>query len=81
MEQVQVFMDLDMEEVAQRLRRRRETIGLTQQAVAWRADMSQARYVTLERGRGGMQINTLYKLCQVLQVSSDYLLGLRKEDA
>ncbi len=40
--------------------------------------MNCGNYNALERGkRPGLRATTLYRLCQVLDVSADYLLGLR----
>ena len=71
------FDDLDMEQVGQRLRQARDLLGLTQEQVAWRANYTLANYNALEKGRRrDMNATTLYALCHVLGLSSDYLLGL-----
>lgn len=74
---VTVFGDLDMPAFCLRLRTVREAKRLSQTTLACFADMSVSYYNDIERGRTpGLTANTLYKLCQVLGVSADALLGL-----
>lgn len=77
MTQVEGFTDLDTRALGTRLRARREALGLHQAQVAWRAAMDIRLVVALEAGANVRpSINTLYKLCKVLRVSADELLGL-----
>jgi len=74
------FDDLDMQQVGKRLRDARDQLGLTQDQVAWRANYTLANYNALEKGhRRDMNASTLYALCHVLGISSDYVLGLRPD--
>jgi len=54
----------------------RMRLGLTQTDVAERVGMSMEVYSRLERGRMLPRTQTLRRLCEVLQVSSDTLLGV-----
>lgn len=63
------------------LRRRRDAVGLTQEAVAERAGISLYAYQQYERGavtKGGAATNprlaTVLVICEVLQVNLDRLL-------
>lgn len=77
-EVVEVFGDLDMVGFAERLALARRRAGLTQGSVATFAELSPTHYSELEGGKqGGLRANTLYKLCMVLRVSADTLLGLK----
>lgn len=81
---VESFTDLDMQQLAERLLVARRRAGLTQTQVAWRADLHLGNYNEIERGkRPGLRVETLYRLCQVLGVGADYLLGLppQQEDS
>lgn len=75
-----VFTDLDMAAVIHRLRAIRAQRQMSQTQVALYADLSVSYLNDIERGRAhGLPANTLYKLCMVLDVSADYLLGLSSE--
>ena len=80
--EVAVFLDVNMVLLAERLLIARRRAGLSQTSVAWRADLDLSNYNEIEKGKsGGMRIETLYRLCQVCNVSADYLLGLEAENA
>jgi transcriptional regulator with XRE-family HTH domain len=65
--------------VGQRLRQVRQERGLTQTQVAKNLDMNLGNYNEIEHGkRLSFHVKTLYRLCQALEVSADYLLGLRE---
>ena len=66
-----------------RIRDLREDADLTQQQVASVLGTSQTMYARYERGANELPIRHLLKLCNLYQVSSDYILGLsdkRKEN-
>lgn len=66
-----------MENVQNRLKQARLNAKLTQQEMATRLGVSQQAYQKIEIGRtADMRISTLYKLCQILNVSADWLIGL-----
>lgn len=66
-----------MENVQIRLKQARLNAKLTQQEMADRLGVSQQAYQKIEIGRtSDMRISTLFKLCQILNVSSDWLIGL-----
>ncbi|TQF10427.1 helix-turn-helix transcriptional regulator [Myxococcus llanfairpwllgwyngyllgogerychwyrndrobwllllantysiliogogogochensis] len=56
-------------------------LGLTQSDVAERVGMAMEVYSRLERGRMLPRTQTLKRLCDVLQVSSDTLLGVGRGGA
>jgi transcriptional regulator with XRE-family HTH domain len=68
---------LNVHILARRLGAAREAAGLTQTETALRCDLNLSNLNALERGKAeGIRGDTLYRLCQVLNVSADYLLGL-----
>lgn len=54
----------------------REDKDYTQEQVARYLGISQTMYARYERGANEMPIRHLIKLCDLYQVSSDYILGL-----
>lgn len=54
----------------------REDKDFTQEQVARYLGISQTMYARYERGANEMPIRHLIKLCDLYQVSSDYILGL-----
>lgn len=66
-----------MENVQIRLKQARLNAKLTQQEMADRLGVTQQAYQKIEIGRtSDMRISTLFKLCQILNVSADWLIGL-----
>ena len=66
-----------------RIRDLREDADLTQKQVASVLGTSQTMYARYERGANELPIRHLLKLCNLYNVSSDYILGLtdkRKEN-
>ena len=57
----------------------REDADLTQTEVAKILGTSQTMYARYERGANEMPIRHLLKLCELYQVSADYLLGRTKK--
>lgn len=64
-----------------RLKQARINKGYTQGDVAKMLDISQQAYQKLETGKTtDMRISTVKKLCICLEISADWLLGLKIED-
>ena len=59
------------------LRGLREDNDLTQQQVAEYLGTSQTMYARYERGANELPLRRLKKLCELYNVSSDYLLGIK----
>ncbi|MBQ5601817.1 MAG: helix-turn-helix transcriptional regulator [Clostridia bacterium] len=62
----------------ERLREAVNESGLKHVEISRRAGISYSRFEALLAGDGGCYISTFAKLCAVLNVSSDWLLGLKK---
>lgn len=61
-------------QIGERCRRAREIAGYTQEQLAERIGVSTQFLSDAERGVTGMSVNTIIKLCQVLNISADFLL-------
>ena len=66
-----------------RIRKAREDLGYTREKFAEKLDVSVSYLAELERGRTGISVKMLIKVCQVLGLSADYVLfgSDRTEDA
>ena len=67
----------------QRIRKAREDLGYTREKFAEKLDVSVSYLAELERGRTGISVKMLIKVCNVLGLSADYVLfgNDRQEDA
>lgn len=61
--------------VQERLKEKRTKANLTQKAVAEKLKMSQSTYAGYETGKRQPDIETLLKLADFFETSTDYLLG------
>jgi len=57
-----------------RIRQARERMGLTREKFAEKLDVSVSYLAELERGRTGISVKMLVKVCNVLGLSADYVL-------
>lgn len=66
-----------------RIRKAREEQGYTREKFAEKLDVSVSYLAELERGRTGISVKMLIKVCNLLGLSADYVLfgTERKEDA
>jgi transcriptional regulator with XRE-family HTH domain len=61
-------------DVGNKIRERREELGLTQQALASAVDLSRTSITNIEQGRQKLLVNTLFDIAKVLEVSMTDLL-------
>ena len=64
----------DMVSVGLRLRRARENVGITQNALSIKIDVNPQHISDIERGNAGISIDSLIAICEALNISSDYIL-------
>ena len=66
-----------------RIRKAREEQGYTREKFAEKLDVSVSYMAELERGRTGISVKMLIKVCNLLGLSADYVLfgEARAEDA
>ena len=57
-----------------RIRKAREDMGYTREQFAEKLDVSVSYLAELERGRTGISVKMLIKVCNVLGLSADYVL-------
>ncbi len=67
--------------VGKMIKERRTTLGMTQERLAELLETDQRRISKYENGTGEPSLRMLRKLALALQCTSDYLLGLEKNDA
>lgn len=65
---------INMREIGKRIQERRKELNLTQQEVYERLNVSQNHYSRIENGHVGMSFEILLEICDILQVSTDYIL-------
>ncbi len=69
-----------LREIGVRIHARRKELGLTQELLAEKMDVSVQMISNLELGKKAIRPENLVKLCRVLQVSADFILtGTRSE--
>ena len=68
-----------MQTFIERLRGVREDNDLTQAQVAEILGTSQTMYARYERGANEMPIHHLITLCNLYNISADYLLGIKRD--
>lgn len=61
------------------IRRRRSDMGLTQEQLAEKLDLTQRTITDLERGEVGMSIGTLMDICNVLNTTPNNILLPQEE--
>lgn len=66
--------DLCLQEIGQRIIERRKKLGLTQEALAEKGDMTTQFVSYAELGKRAMRPENLKKISSALEVSADYLL-------
>lgn len=64
-----------------RIRQARENMGYTRERFAEKLDVSVSYLAELERGRTGISVKMLIKVCNVLGLSADYVLFGTERDA
>lgn len=65
---------VDLNAIGERIQNQRLALGYTQQYVYEKLDISQNHYSRIENGHVGMSFEILLQLCEILQVSTDYIL-------
>ena len=64
-----------------RIRKAREDLGYTREKFAEKLDVSVSYLAELERGRTGISVKMLIKVCNTLGLSADYVLfGIERQE-
>lgn len=64
----------NLKEIGKRIQNRRKQLGFTQEHLADEMNVSVQMVSNLERGNKSIRIDNLLRLCQLLSVSTDYIL-------
>ena len=64
----------DLAEIGKRIQNRRKQQGYTQEQLAEMMNVSIQMISNLERGNKAIRIDNLVNLCQILDISTDYIL-------
>ncbi len=65
---------VDMTAMGARLKAQRKALGLTQQDVYEKIDVSQNHYSRIENGHVGVSLDILVRLSEILNISIDYIV-------
>jgi len=65
--------------IGERLRKIRENLGLSREALAEKIQISPRYVAEIENGAKSMSAMTIYRTCESLSISADYLLMGRSE--
>ena len=65
---------VDLVEIGKRIQGRRKQMGLTQEQLADKMDVSIQMVSNLERGNKSIRIENLIRLSEILNISTDYIL-------
>lgn len=68
-----------MENYGTRLKQARKSKGYTQAEIAKIMNVPQQNWQRYESGTLDLKMSTIYRICQALNISADWLLGLDKE--
>ena len=66
-----------MEKYGERLKAARKARGYTQTELAEKLGITQKSYQRMETGAHDLKMSTIYQLCTTLNISSDWLIGLK----
>ena len=67
---------MDLIKIGKYIAGKRKSLGMTQKQLADKLDLVKGTISAYEQGKKYPSIEVLIKLCNVFQISADYLLGL-----
>lgn len=67
--------DLDFKAIGQKIKERRKSIGITQEAIANQLDVNGSHISNIECGRANPSLTALIKIANLLQCSVDYFIS------
>ena len=68
------ILDIEVIVLHTRIRKAREDMGYTREQFAEKLDVSVSYMAEVERGRTGISVKMLIKICDLLGLSADYIL-------
>ncbi len=69
-------VNVDYVQLGERVRIRRQVLGITQEGLAERIGVCTSFIGHIERVSRKLSVDTLHDLCKALETSADFLLGL-----
>lgn len=66
--------DLNFKIIGQKIRERRQSLGITQEFIANRLDVNPSHISNIECGRANPSLTALVKIANILQCSVDYFI-------
>lgn len=72
-------MDNIKKSIGRRIARLRKNAGLTQLKLSEMININEKNLSAIERGKNGVSMETLIALCEVFEISADYILFGEKE--
>jgi transcriptional regulator with XRE-family HTH domain len=67
-------VEYDLQLIGARLQAARKAKGYTQDYVSARADITEKFLSQIERGKAGLSVQTLIALCDILEITPNYVL-------
>ena len=67
-----------MQNYGNRLKQARQSKGYTQIDMAKKMQIPQQTWQRYESGKFDLKMSTIYKICKTLDISADWLLGLKE---
>ena len=74
------ILDIEVIVLHTRIRKAREDMGYTREQFAEKLDVSVSYMAEVERGRTGISVKMLIKICDLLGLSADYILFVTDRD-
>ena len=71
----------DLKKIGVRIANRRKELKFTQEQIAEHMNVSIQMISNIERGNKAIKIDNLLKLCDILQISTDYILTGKRTNA
>ena len=81
MKEIKTFSNEDRYAIGNRIADLRETKGYKSMEIAQFMDIDRSTYSNIECGKTKLSTENLYKLCQIFDVSADYILFGETEDS
>ena len=74
MVKLSIILSVEVMVLYTRIRKAREDLGYTREQIAEKLEVSVSYMAEVERGRTGISVKMLVKICEVLGLSADYVL-------
>ena len=69
------MVDLDFKVIGQKIKERRQSLNITQEAIANKLDVNPSHISNIECGRANPSLTALVKIANILECSVDYFIS------